>query len=118
MWLQIQSFIQSLGLGAKASVKDKKVPPSKLEDKEDLPQEHTKLNTTSTKEDEPVEKPGKKKKKNKDSSKSENDLSAGQHQVDESISRQLLQLSAKSYKRLLVSMDEERVWYEQVRPTG
>jgi hypothetical protein len=39
---------------------------------------------------------------------------SGEPQVDEGVNRQLCQLSVKSYKKLLVSMDNEEMWYHQV----
>ena len=117
LWIQIQSFIKTLGLDT--SVNYTKPPPSLHED--NASEEQTKQETIDIEKDKPVDQPEKKEKKKKKKKKkgsgeseSETITSVGPRD-DEEIRRQLLQLSVKSYKRLLVSMDDEAVWYEQVR---
>ena len=39
---------------------------------------------------------------------------SGEPQIDDGVNRQLHHLSVKSYKKMLVSMDSEEMWYDQV----
>ena len=106
--LQIKSFIESLCLSGKSSSEEKQQPGH-------LPGDHgsskgdKKANTIVSLEAEAMSKMDKKK---KDIERAEN-VSNGK-QFDKEIDNQLLHLSVKSYKRLLVSVDSEVMWYEQV----
>lgn len=112
MWTQIQSFIQSLGLDTKTYSKEKTKNPqsSVLQDNDVSSGECDDVKMTV---DQSNNRPEKRKKKGNSKTDSEKDVSVG-HQIDEDVSTQLLLLSVKSYKRLLVSMDSEAVWYDQV----
>ena len=76
---------------------------------------HEDVETLVVREDDPPNKVDKKKRKKQDSEEAMavSGLS-GVPQIDERVSDRLLHLSVKSYKKLLVSMDQEEVWYEQV----
>ena len=113
--LQIQSVIQSLGLyNAKGGQDTSSVPMQGSVmikgDKE----------TSVVQGDKPLLKTDKKKrKKQKDSEVAAKAVSSasGVPQIDERVSDRLLHISVKSYKKLLVSMDDEKMWYEQVSYT-
>lgn len=72
-----------------------------------------KVKQKSSQEGEDLSKMGKKKLKKMNIVKSERDEGSYQ-QVDEGVCNHLLQLSAKLYKRLLVSVDDELIWYDKV----
>lgn len=110
--LQIQSFIQSLGLGNISPVKERQ-NSSKVESEE------VKGAKTSTVkgDDEPLDKSDEKKKGKKDSEVASAAVSGGSGEsqvVDEGVNMQLQHLSVKSYKKLLVSTNNEEMWYDLV----
>ena len=119
--LQIQSFIQSLGLDS--------VPPVKgAQESSSAPAENKKITVKGRKEAktttldegaEPLDKVDKKIRKkgeSKEAATSEASVSggSGEPQIDDGVNRQLRHLSVKSYKKMLVSMDSEEMWYDQV----
>ena len=111
--LQIQSFIKGLGLRGAAIIEKKEtVSDDDVEDERDLVKKNKKAKAKAIKEDKLTQKMEKKERKKKDSVKSEGEKTV--QEVDQVVSDQLLRLSAKSYKRLLVSMDNEAMWYDQV----
>ena len=83
-------------------------------DKSGSSKEDKKAKATVSRESEAMSKMDRnaKKKKEKVIKRAKSD-SEGEH-VDKEISNQLLHLSVKSYKRLLVSADSEVMWYDQV----
>ena len=109
--LQIKSFIESLCLSGKSSSKEKQRPDHLLKDSGSSKGDK-KANTMVSREVGAMPKVDKKAKKKKDVERAEN-ISEGE-QCGKEISNQLLHLSVKSYKRLLVSMDSEVMWYDKV----
>ena len=61
-------------------------------------------------------KKGRKKKESEiaEATASGDDGGSGEPLMDEGVNRQLHHLSVKSYKKLLVFMDSEEMWYDQV----
>ena len=116
--LQIQSFIQSLELDSVLPAKETAIGKNKVK-KEAIQG----LQETKAAVDEGAELPDKvdkrKGRKKKESAVagatvSGGDGGPGEPLMDEGVNRQLQHLSVKSYKKLLVSMDSEEMWYDQV----
>lgn len=120
--LQIQSFIQSLGLENAPSVRESQKPSSAATEKNKVKNEaikgHKEAKTTVREGAESPDKVDKKKRKKKEGevhvAKAAASCGSGEPQIDEGVTRQLHHLSAKSYKKLLISMDSEEMWYDQV----
>ena len=75
--------------------------------------------TVESQDDVPLHKVAKKGRKKNDRNETDGKrAAASDQQVDEVINNQLLQLSVKSYKKLLVSADSEAMWYEQASHPG
>ena len=109
--LQIKSFIESLGISGKSS-SEKKQQPSHFLDESGSSKEDKKAKATVSRESEALSKMDRNARKKKDIKRAKS-VSEEEH-VDKEISDQLLHLSVKSYKRLLVSADSEVMWYDQV----
>ena len=110
-------FIKSLNLSGKSPHNEKQQQlGNDVPDETETPQEKRKTKTRVGHETEPVAKAGERVRKKKNSAKAERErvIDSGEREVDKEIKNQLLRLSVKPYKRLLVSMDDEAVWYEQV----
>lgn len=127
--LQIQSFVQSLVLDKVAPVKESQESSSAPTEKTKVKKEATKgrketKTTVIERGAEPLDKVDKKKRKEKESKASKaaeasvsgggGDGGSGELMMDEGVNRKLVHLSVKSYKKLLVSMDNEEMWYDQV----
>ena len=122
--LQIQSFIQSLGLDnvppVKGAQESSSAPAENKKMKNETVKGRKEAKTTTLDEGaEPLDKVDKKIRKkgeSKEAATSEASVSggSGEPQIDDGVNRQLRHLSVKSYKKMLVSMDSEEMWYDQV----
>lgn len=108
--LQIKSFIENLNLSGKSSVEEKQ-QPGHLLDENGSSKEDKKAKTM---ESEALSKKDRNARKKKDIKRGRSVFE--EEHIDKEISNQLLHLSVKSYKRLLVSADSEVIWYDQVSP--
>ena len=116
--LQIQSFIQSLGLDNVPPAKETAIEKNKVK-KEAIQGLQEAKATVDEGAELHVPNEVDKKKRRKENALAEASVSdggggSGEPQMDEGVNRQLHHLSVKSYKKLLVSMDNEEMWYDQV----
>lgn len=116
--LQIQSFIQSLGLDNVSPVKERQGSSSAPTVESEEVKGNRGAKTSIIEGYKPLDKADKKKKrKKKDTEVANAAVSGGSSEsqmVDEGVNGQLRHLSVKSYKKLLVSMDNEVMWYDLV----
>ena len=116
--LQIQSFIQNLGLDNAPLVRESQEfssAPTCTEKKKVMIKGSEEAKTTVVEGTESPDKVDKRKRKKKgEVAEAATSIGSGEVQIDEGVNRQLLHLSAKSYKKLLVSMENEEMWYDQV----
>ena len=113
--LQIQSFIQSLGLDSVPLTNETTIKENKVK-KEAIQGLQEPKATVSEGAELPDKVDKRKGRKKKESAVAEATVSGGSREplMDEGVNRQLHHLSVKSYKKLLVSMDSEEMWYDQV----
>ena len=113
--LQIQSFIQSLGLDSVQPTEETTIKKNKVK-KEGLQEAKAAVNEGAELQDKVDKRKGRKKKESAvaEATVSGGDDGSGEPLMDEGVNRQLRHLSVKSYKKLLVSMDSEEMWYDQV----
>ena len=110
---QIQSFIQGLGLQGAAAIEDKeKMSDDDLADERKSVKNNKKAKAKIIEVDELTHKVEKKERQKRVNVQTDRETSVAE--IDQVVSDQLLRLSAKTYKRLLVSMDNEAMWYDQV----
>lgn len=115
--LQIQSFIQSLGLDNVPPAKETAIEKNKMKKEAIQGLQEAKAAVDEGAE---LHVPNEvdKKKRRKENAVAEASVSgggdSGEPLMDEGVNRQLHHLSVKSYKKLLVSMDNEEMWYDQV----
>ena len=117
--LQIQSFIQSLGLDNVSPVKERQGSSSAPTVESEEVKGNRGAKTSIIEGDKPLDKVDKKKKRKKKDTEVANAAVSGggsseSQMVDEGVNRHLRHLSVKSYKKLLVSMDNEEMWYDLV----